>query len=268
MDRTDETQQGETAGGASAAARQVVETQLCFEGCRVVRLEPEGGARGTLVWFHGGGWMIELGEDALAWGRDLARETHLTVLMPDYPLARAYPYPQSNAWCTAFWRDCASRAASPLYLGGDSAGAHLALCALPAALPDRAAFVYPVTTLLPVRDGGSWKAYRKGWPLSPRLMDYFYDAYCPILAERYGASPLEQLERIPPTLILTATEDILADQQTDFARRFGAEQRLYHGAQHIFLSRAEGAVFRQRALEDLRTWFAQTMPHARFGGQA
>ena len=235
----------------------MTQDDFSFQGCRVVRLRSEVPPRGTLVWFHGGGWMIELGEDALTWGRDVAERCALEVLMPDYPLAREHPYPASNAWCTAFWRHCLHALPGPLYLGGDSAGAHLALCALPAGRPAKAAFVYPVTTLLPVRDAGSWKAYHKPWPLSPRLMDYFYDAYCPNLAERYGASPLEQLEAIPPTLLITATDDILADQQTDFARRFGARQLLYHGAHHIFLSRPDGAPFRQRALDDLAEWLVE-----------
>ncbi len=208
-------------------------------------------AYGTLVWFHGGGWMIPLGDDALNWGRDLAQTLSCTVIMPDYPLARTTAYPRSNAWCTAFWRHCFQITQTPLFLGGDSAGAHLALCALPAAMPDRAVFIYPVTTLLPVRDRGSWKAYEKSWPLSPRLMDYFYDAYCPDLSLRYGASPLEQLEQLPKTLIITAEADILADQQTDFATRFGAIQIRYPGAHHIFLSRPEGTQYRAQALRDI-----------------
>lgn len=227
-----------------------------FEGRRVVTFAPEA-PQGTLVWFHGGGWMIELGEDALRWGHDLAEATGHAVVMPDYPLAREHAYPASNAWCCAFWRHRARQTRGPLALGGDSAGAHLALCALPAAMPDKALFVYAVTTLLPTRDGGSWAAYKKGWPLSPRLMDYFYDAYCPVRAQRYGASPLEQLGHIPPTLLITASDDILADQQTDFARRFGARQAIYEGARHIFLSRPEGAAFRARALQDAAAWLRQ-----------
>lgn len=227
----------------------VIETETHFKDCRVIRLVPSA-SRGTMVWFHGGGWMIELGEDALQWGRDLAERTGLTVLMPDYPLARAFAYPKSNAWCLAFWQHCLQTESGPIYLGGDSAGAHLALCTLPAGMPEKALFIYAVTTLLPIRDSGSWAAYKKGWPLSPRLMDYFYDAYCPEKEARFGASPLEQLSSIPPTLLITASDDILADQQTEFARRFGAQQIVYEGAGHIFLSRAEGAAFRQRALED------------------
>ncbi len=161
-------------------------TTSTFDGCCIVTFTPEA-PKGTIVWFHGGGWMIELGEDAEKWGNDLAATTQYTVIMPDYPLAREHAYPKSNAWCSTFWRHCWNEAQGPIILGGDSAGAHLALCSLPAAMPTKAVFVYAVTTLLPTRDAGSWKAYQKRWPLSPRLMDYFYDAYCPDTTLRYGA---------------------------------------------------------------------------------
>ena len=55
-------------------------------------------------------------------------------------------------------------------------------------------------------------------------------------------------------ILITAQDDILADQQTDLARRFGAEQLIYPGARHIFLSRPDGAPFRTRALIDIPTW--------------
>lgn len=237
---------------------RVTQTETLFAERRIVRLTPDT-SRGTMVWFHGGGWMIELGEDAVQWGRDLAERTGLTVIMPDYPVARAVIYPQLNAWCVDFWQHVLRTETSPIFLGGDSAGAQLALCVLPAGMPKKALFIYAVTTLLPTRDGGSWAAYRKGMPLSPRLMDYFYDAYCPDQTLRYGASPLEQLSFIPPTLLITAKEDILADQQNDFARRFGARQIVYEGAEHIFLSRAEGATFRARALDDAAAFLEETV---------
>lgn len=233
----------------------ITETTFEFNGCRVVQLTPEQ-PRGTLVWYHGGGWMIELGEDALVWGRDLAEKTGLTVLMPDYPLARNVIYPHSNAWCAAFWKDALANAPKPLYLGGDSAGAQLALSVLPEGFPEKAVFVYAVTTLLPERTSGSWAAYKKGWPLSPRLMDYFYDAYCPDKELRAEASPLETLTAIPETLFITADDDILADQQTVFAAKFGAKQSRYPGAGHIFLSRAEGAAYRAQALQEITAWLA------------
>ena len=229
-----------------------------FADRRVVRFDhPE--ANGVLVWFHGGGWMIELGEDALLWGRDLAERLSMSVVMPDYPLAREFAYPKSNAWCVDFWQHTLRTESLPVYMGGDSAGAHLALCTLPSGQPQKAVFVYAVTTLLPVRESGSWAAYQKRWPLSPRLMDYFYDAYCPDHEMRLAASPLEQLSFIPPTLLITAQNDILADQQHAFAYRFGARQIVYEGASHIFLSRADGVEFRARALEDIAAFLLEAV---------
>ena len=243
------------------------QNECIYNGHRLIKLTPAR-PRGTLIWFHGGGWMIELGEDSVAWGRDLAKATGLCVLMPDYPLAREWQYPRLNGWCSDCWRDLAQQseisAPGPVLIGGDSAGAHLALCALPARRPDAAIFVYPVTTLLPVRNMGSWNNFRRGWPLSPRLMDYFYDAYCPNQEDRLGASPLEQLENIPPTLMITAGEDILADQQHAFAQRFSVSQKVYPTAHHIFLSREEGREHRAQALKDIAEGVKRFLEQGRF----
>ncbi len=226
-------------------------TETFTDGCRIVTFTPED-SKGTCVWFHGGGWMIPLGEDAEQWGHDLAAATHYTVILPDYPLARDWQYPRLNGWCTTFWQTIARHhTEGELLLGGDSAGGQLALCALPARSPDKLLLIYPVTTLLPTRDGGSWMRYAKPWPLSPRLMDYFYDAYCPEQSLRYAASPLEQLSALPPTLLITAAKDILADQQCDLAARFPLTHKVYTEAMHIFLSRKEGAEHRAQALKDI-----------------
>ncbi|MEG1552092.1 MAG: alpha/beta hydrolase fold domain-containing protein [Kiritimatiellia bacterium] len=232
-----------------------------FEGQPVIRFSHEH-SRGMMVWFHGGGWMIPLGDDALLWGEDLAKATGYDVVLPDYPLARDYAYPLCDQWCCSFWKHLADEAQvkkQSLILGGDSAGAHLALATLSVALPAKAVFIYAVTTLLPQRETGSWANYQKKWPLSPRLMDYFCDAYCPDHALRLQASPLETLTALPPTLLITATNDILADQQEAFAKKFHATQLRYEGATHIFLSRPEGAKYRTRALRDITDWLIPTV---------
>lgn len=238
--------------------KNVSVSESFVNGCRVVCARPES-PRGVLAWFHGGGWAVPLGEDSISWGRDLAAATGLEVRMPDYPLAKKAPFPEINAWCRDYWKnlcETCTNAGTPVFMGGDSAGAHLALLSLSAGTPEKAAFIYAVTTLLPERERGSWAAYEKSWTLSPRLMDFFCKGYCPDLAARRELSPLEILEKIPPTLLITAEDDILADQQTAFAQKFGARQIVYRGAKHIFLSREDGAEFRSRALCDLAAFFA------------
>lgn len=222
-----------------------------FNGCRVVTFAPQN-KRGVLVWFHGGGWIVELGKDALAWGQALAEATGLEVRMPDYPLAHGNVRSREiNAWCRTYWEAAWSRENGDLYLGGDSAGAQLAMLAMGEKLPKKAAFVYAVTTFSPDREHGSWSAYRKDWALSPRLMEYFFKAYCPEESEREDNSPLSRLTAMPPTLLVTAGEDILADQQTALAKRFDLEQKVYTEAKHVFLSRPDGAEYRAQALADI-----------------
>lgn len=234
-------------------------TESVFENFRIVEALPEN-PRGVLIWFHGGGWTVPLGADSVSWGADLAAATALTVRMPDYPLAKKSSCDEIDAWCRNYWKHvCRSceHAGTPIFLGGDSAGAQLALSVLPAGMPEKAAFVYAVTTLLPERERGSWAAYEKSWTLSPRLMDYFFKAYCPDSEKRREHSPLEILSEIPPCLLVTAEDDVLADQQTAFAQKFGAEQVIYPGAKHVFLSRPDGADFRSRALYDIANFFAR-----------
>lgn len=239
--------------------KNVSVSESVFENCRVVAASPEN-PRGVLVWFHGGGWTVPLGEDSIAWGRELAAATDLAVSMPDYPLARKFSCDEIDAWSRAYWKNIYENCAgtgTPLFLGGDSAGAQIALSVLPAGTPEKAAFVYAVTTLVPERERGSWTAYEKSWTLSPRLMEYFYKAYCPDTEKRRAHSPLEVLSEIPPTLLVTAADDVLADQQTAFAKKFSAEQVVYEGAKHVFLSRPDGAEFRSRALRDIAAFFGK-----------
>ena len=86
-------------------------------------------------------------------------------------------------------------------------------------------------------------------------MDFFVKAYCPNPDARRELSPLEILNEIPPALFITAKDDILADQQTAFAQKFGAAQIVYENAKHVFLSRADGAEFRSRALADIADFY-------------
>lgn len=112
---------------------------------------PEGGGRGTILWLHGGGFVIgSSGGVYLALGAALARATGRRVVLPDYRLAPEHPYPAApeDALAVAL----ALAAEGPFALCGDSAGGTLALATLIALLragmpPERVVLASPAADL-------------------------------------------------------------------------------------------------------------------------
>lgn len=84
----------------------------------------------VIVYVHGGGWV---NCDTITHGAimtDLASLTGYEVLGPEYPLAPENPYPAGlDAVCDLIADICTSRPSTKIILGGDSAGANLALAA-------------------------------------------------------------------------------------------------------------------------------------------
>ena len=97
---------------------------------------PERAATGVYLHMHGGGWALgaaDMQDPAL---RDIARATGLCVVSVDYRLAPEHPYPAGPDDCedAALWlveRGAAELGAPARFaVGGESAGAHLALVTL------------------------------------------------------------------------------------------------------------------------------------------
>lgn len=97
---------------------------------------PKGAARGVYLHLHGGGWTLgsaDLQDPALA---EVAEATGLVVVSVDYRLAPEHPFPAAPDDCedAALWllREGAAGLGAParFTIGGESAGAHLALLTL------------------------------------------------------------------------------------------------------------------------------------------
>jgi acetyl esterase/lipase len=89
-------------------------------------------SQGTIVWFHGGGWVIGGLDTHDAMCRTLANAAHCTVVSVAYRLAPEHPFPAAldDAWAALLWTS-AEYPSAPLVVGGDSAGGNLAaVCAL------------------------------------------------------------------------------------------------------------------------------------------
>ncbi|CAM4193536.1 Alpha/beta hydrolase fold-3 domain-containing protein [Comamonas aquatilis] len=196
----------------------------------------------TLVWLHGGGWMVgDLNtHDDLC--EHLAQFSGCSVLSVHYRRTPENPFPAALDDVMAVLHRLQRMpnrlplVQSQVLLGGDSAGAHLALAAavrqLQAAEQDTAQdettariagllLLYP--PLLPDQDTPSMRAFASGFGLTPEAMRYYWQA----LGQPQGAAAqwrtpslcTAQIAQLPPTVLMTASHDILRDEAEAFARQ-------------------------------------------------
>jgi monoterpene epsilon-lactone hydrolase len=123
-----------------AADRRYAEAAV--PGC--VRIEAAHGARrgewvwlagrpapGTVLYLHGGGYILGRPAHFRALAAGYARATGFRFFVLDYPLAPEHPYPAAlDAALNAYRWLLGGARAEPVVLGGDSAGAGLAVCLL------------------------------------------------------------------------------------------------------------------------------------------
>ncbi|MEJ2869721.1 alpha/beta hydrolase [Actinomycetospora sp. OC33-EN08] len=93
----------------------------------VVRVyEPEHASGITVVWLHGGGWVLGDLDTADAAARRVCRHLGARVVSADYRLAPEHPHPAPLQDAHAALRWAATHVVGRLVVGGDSAGAGLA----------------------------------------------------------------------------------------------------------------------------------------------
>jgi len=223
---------------------------------------PLGDAAGTLVWIHGGGWVLGTlaAYDPLC--RALANRCGARVVSVDYRLAPEHPFPVPLEDAAAVLdRVLAEAAASGerVAVGGDSAGANLATV-LARRHRERLAFqllVYPVTDAAMAT--GSYAEF--GGPeygLARESMAACWAAYARgPLARSPEASPLRaaDLAGLPPAYVVLAEADPLTDEGLDYAERLRAagveaETRVWPGTTHGFFRWRGGMDVAEEALAD------------------
>ena len=263
-----------------ALAPQTVTTQDMAidtpQGPLAIRLYRAEGAEGplpTLVYLHGGGWVLGSIETHDNVCRFLADRGPLLVISVDYRLAPEHrsPLQQADAQAALEWAHAhaTEHKGDParLLVGGDSAGGNLsALAALAArkAGPKLAGqlLVYPVTDY----PADAYESYAENadYGLDRATMEMFWARWLP-----EGAGPDEttapqretDLSALPPAYVITASHDVLRDEGKAYAGRLaeaGALAAHDHvpGTIHGFFSMAGLVPLATETLERAARWAA------------
>ncbi|MCC7463606.1 MAG: alpha/beta hydrolase [Gammaproteobacteria bacterium] len=227
----------------------------------------DGRALPTLVYFHGGGWVVgdlDSNDRAL---RLLAQSSGVAVLSVDYCLAPEHPFPAPWHECLAVVRWVRAHGAElgldvgRLGAGGDSAGANLAL-ATAIALRDAGEYwlnfmllVYGVYVRDPT--SASHRQFGGGdFGLSTAAMEALWSIY---LAGRqcaddpHAAPLLAPLDNLPTACIVAGGLDPLRDDSRRLATRLvevgGSFEYLeYPGVVHGFMSMTRDLAVARRAI--------------------
>jgi acetyl esterase len=188
----------------------------------------------TIVFFHGGGWVVGDLDGADVDCRCLCLDTGSLVVSVGYRLAPEHPFPIAPGDCYAAldWvarnADSLGADSARLVVAGDSAGGNLAAAAALVAR-DRGGptleaqiLIYPVTDCS--FETGSYEAFGSDYWLSRDDMRSYWECY--LGAGLEGADdPLASVLRapdladLPHAVVVTAGCDVLRDEGVAYAER-------------------------------------------------
>lgn len=184
---------------------------------------------GTIVHFHGGGWVTGDLDYADATCRMLANEAGVDVVSVDYRLAPEHPFPAAadDAMEALRWVAAGSEGLiGPVVVTGDSAGGNLAAVCAARSRGQGGIDVAGQVLIYPVVDadlGRDSYARNSGVFLGSREMQWFFDHYCPDPDTRTSplVSPLRDadLSGLPPTVVVVGGHDPLLDEGVEYAER-------------------------------------------------
>jgi acetyl esterase len=219
---------------------------------------PAGEPTGTLVWFHGGGFVIGDLDTAERSAASLADTAGVVVVSVDYRLAPEHKFPAAADDCYAalVWvADNLELLGAPpgrVAVGGDSAGGNLAAVAAIMAKERGGPVVTFQLLVYPVIDAtmqsASHRDNAEGYLLTGRAMTWFWECYLgsPDDGRSPFASPIvaADLSGLPPALVITAEFDPLRDEGEAYGQRLkdaGVTTTVsrYDGQIHGFFAQSE-----------------------------
>jgi len=195
-----------------------------------------GGALPTLVYFHGGGFVIGDLETHDGLCRQFASEGGFAVIAVDYRRAPEHKFPAAldDAIAAVAWVETHASElgvdANRIAVGGDSAGGALAAAVAQHAKAKGAPKIAYQMLLFPVTQiGGETSSLREfavGYFLEKETLDWFYASYLPAGADRNDPkiSPLRarDVAGLPPAFVMLGGFDPLHDEGMQYADKLRA----------------------------------------------
>jgi acetyl esterase len=198
-----------------------------------VKLRQTNGLAPSLVFFHGGGWVIGDLDSHDVVCRKLADEGQLILISVDYRLAPEHKFPAAVNDAIAATKWIAGNAqqlgidASRLMVGGDSAGGNLAAVVAISARDGNGPAITGQVLIYPAIDFAmthpSHSEPETSVLLTHSVIRWFRDHYLNGAADvdDWRASPAraKTLVGLPPAYVLTAGADPLRGEGDEYARR-------------------------------------------------
>ena len=195
-----------------------------------------GAALPTLVYFHGGGFVIGDLETHDGLCRQFANEGGFAVIAVDYRRAPEHEFPAAldDAIAAVEWIEAHASElgvdANRIAVGGDSAGGALAAEVAQAAKAKGGLALAAQMLLFPVTQIGeetsSLREFAVGYFLEKETLDWFYASYLPAGADRNDPkiSPLRarDVAGLPPAFVMLGGFDPLHDEGMQYADKLRA----------------------------------------------
>jgi len=228
---------------------------------RLYRAEGEGDTP-TLVFLHGGGYVIGDLDTHDQTCRRICRGARTTVLAIDYRLAPEHPFPAGVEDAIAATRWAAEHLpGTRLAVGGDSAGGNLS-AVVAQALPDLVAaqvLLYPAVDKF--GDYPSREENAEGYYLDVPTMAWFLQQYVGSVGDLDPGDPrlspmLGDVTGVAPALVVTAEFDPLRDEGNAYAARLEAagvrlDHVTYPGLIHGFMEMGPWSAAAAAAVDDV-----------------
>jgi acetyl esterase len=206
-----------------------------------------------LVYAHGGGFMQGSLDSWDHFLRELVRQGNVAVLSVDYHLSPEVKFPVAFDEMMAMTRLAADKGAEwgidprRLAIGGDSAGANLAIAAA-LALRDAGQKLLSFQLLIygvysTDVESPSWQRFGQGAGLSQTQMRWIFETYLenPAQQKDWRVVPiLADLKGLPPTHLIVGSLDPLQDDSNKLAARLkeagvAHDLTVYQGINHGFI---------------------------------